>query len=118
MGAILPLAAEPEIDMLDPDIPKRLQQQLVVSALGTEPTEEEISTVMKAMVNLKARGADDLPVKLLRLGLQQDRTYHPYLAREKLSPGIKRRGHYCNSKGGHQGGGMKLPRHFAFVTRG
>ena len=35
-------------DMLDPDIPKRLPQQPVASALGIEPTEEEIATAMKA----------------------------------------------------------------------
>ena len=61
-------------DMLDPDIPKRLPQQPVASALGIEPTEEEIATEMKAMVNEKAVGPDGLPTELLKLGLQQDRT--------------------------------------------
>ena len=61
-------------DMLDPDIPKRLPQQPVVSALGIEPTEEEIATAMKAMANEKAVGPDGLPAELLKLGLQQDRT--------------------------------------------
>ena len=61
-------------DMLDPDILKRLPQQPVASALGIEPTEEEIATSMKAMVNAKAMGPDGLPPKLLKLGLQQDRT--------------------------------------------
>ena len=61
-------------DMLDPDIPKKLPQQPVASALGIEPTEEEIATAMKAMANEKAVGADGLPTKLLKLGLQQDRT--------------------------------------------
>ena len=60
--------------MLDPDIPKRLPQQPVASALGIEPTEEEIATAMKAMANEKAVGLDGLPAKLLKLGLQQDRT--------------------------------------------
>ena len=41
-------------DMLDPDIPKWLPQQPVASALGIEPTEEEIATAMKAMANPKA----------------------------------------------------------------
>ena len=36
-------------DKLDPEILKRLPQQPVASALGTEPTEEEIATAMKVM---------------------------------------------------------------------
>ena len=40
--------------MLDPDILKRLPQQPIASALGIEPTEEEIATSIKAMVNAKA----------------------------------------------------------------
>ena len=59
-------------DMLDPDIPKRLPQHPVArSALGIEPTEEEIVT---KMANAKAVGPDGLPAELLKLGLQQDRT--------------------------------------------
>ena len=61
-------------DMLDPDIPKRLPQHPVASALGTEPTEEKIATAMKAMANAKAVGPNDHPAELLKLGLQQDRT--------------------------------------------
>ena len=61
-------------DMLDPDIPKRLPQHPVASALGIEPTEEEIATAIKAMANAKAVGPDGLPAELLKLGLQQDRT--------------------------------------------
>ena len=60
-------------DMLDHDIPKRLPQHPVASALGIEPTEEEIATAMKAMANAKAVGPDGLPAELLKLGLQQDR---------------------------------------------
>ena len=41
-------------DMLDPDIPMRLQQQPVASALGIEPMEEKIATAMKAMANANA----------------------------------------------------------------
>ena len=48
-------------DMLDLDIPKRLPQQLVASALGIEPTEEEIATAIKAMANEKAVGPDGFP---------------------------------------------------------
>ena len=61
-------------DMLDADIPKRLPQHPVASVLGIEPTEEETATAMKAMTNAKAVGPDGLPVELLQLGLQQDRT--------------------------------------------
>ena len=61
-------------DMYDPDIPKRLPQHPVASALGVEPTEEEIATAMKAMSNAKAVGPDGLPAEQLKLGLQQDRT--------------------------------------------
>ena len=57
-------------DMFDADIPKRLPQHPVASALGIEPTEEEIATAMKAMVNTKAVGPDGLPAELLKLGLQ------------------------------------------------
>ena len=60
--------------MIDPDIPKRLPQQPVASALGIEPTEEEIAIAMKAMVNEKAVGPDGLPAELLKFGLQQDWT--------------------------------------------
>ena len=62
-------------DMLDADIPKRLPQHPVASALGIEPTEEEIATAMKAMANAKAVGPDGLPAELLKLGLQQDWTF-------------------------------------------
>ena len=61
-------------DMIDADIPKRLLQHPVASALAIEPTEEEIATAMKAMANAKAVGPDGLPAELLKLGLQEDRT--------------------------------------------
>ena len=63
-------------DMLDADIPKKLPQHPVASsALGIEPTEEEIAAAMKEiMANTKAVGPDGLPAELLKLGLQQDRT--------------------------------------------
>ena len=56
--------------MLDPDIPKRLPPQPVASALGIEPTEQKITTAMKAMVNGKAVRPDSLPAELLKLGPQ------------------------------------------------
>ena len=61
-------------DMLGDDIPKRLMQHPVASALGIEPTEEKIATAMKVMANARAVGPDGLPRELLKLGLQQDRT--------------------------------------------
>ena len=61
--------------MLYPDIPKRLPQHPVASALGIEPTEEGFAIAMKARANAKAVGPDGLPAELLKLGLQQeDRT--------------------------------------------
>ena len=61
-------------DMLDADIPKRLPQHPVASALGIEPTEEEIASAVKAMANAKAVGSYGLHAELLKLRLQQDRT--------------------------------------------
>ena len=61
-------------DMLDPDIPNRLQQHPVTSALGIKPTEEEITTAIKAMVNAKAVGPDGLPAELMEPDFQHDRT--------------------------------------------
>ena len=74
MGAILRSLLNSEFDMLDADIPKRLPQHPVASALGIEPTEEEIAPAMKAMANAKAVGPDGLPAELLKLGLPQNRT--------------------------------------------
>ena len=55
-------------DMLDLDVPESLPQR------GMESTEEETATAMKAMTNAKTGGPDGLLAKLLKLGLQQDRT--------------------------------------------
>ena len=112
-------------DMLDPDIPKRLPQQPVASALGIEPTEEEIVTAMKAMANEKAVGPDGLPAELLKLGLQQDRAI--LLEFHRLTTLIWREGKVpqqwkdavitvLHKKGDK--GVRKLPRHLARVTRG
>ena len=60
-------------DMLDRNITKRLPQQPVASALGTEPT-EEVATATKAMAHAKAVGLDSVPVELVKVGLEQDRT--------------------------------------------
>ena len=62
-------------DMYYPGIPKRLPQHPIASALGIEPTEEEIATAMKTTkgrANVEAVGLDGLPVEVLKLG-QQDR---------------------------------------------
>ena len=48
-------------DMLDPDIPKKLPQHPVASALGMEPTEEKIAIAMKPMINAKAGGWTAFP---------------------------------------------------------
>ena len=77
-------------DMLDPDIPKRLPQHPVASALGVGPMEEEIATVMKAMANAKAVEPNGLPAELLTLGLQQDRTI--LLELHRLTILIRRQG--------------------------
>ena len=77
-------------DMLDPDIAKKLPQHPVASAVGIEPTEEEIATATKAMADAKAVGPDGLPVELLKLGLQKDRTI--LLELHRLSTLIWRQG--------------------------
>ena len=77
-------------EMLDPDVPKRLRHQPVTSALGIEPMEEENASALKAMANANAVGPDDLPVKLLKLGLQQDRTI--LLEHHRLTTLIWRKG--------------------------
>ena len=61
-------------DKLDLDVSKRLQQQPGASAFGTEPTEEEVATAMKAMANAKTVGPDGHPVEQLKLGLHQNQT--------------------------------------------
>ena len=43
-------------DMIDADSPMRFPQHPVASALGIEPTEEEIATAMKAMANAESGG--------------------------------------------------------------
>ena len=113
-------------DMLDADIPKRLPQHPVASALGIEPTEEEIATAMKAMTNAKAVGPDGLSAELLKLGFQQGRTILRELHR--LTILIWRQGKVpqqwkdavitVTPQEGRQDGVRKLPRHLARVPRG
>ena len=61
-------------DMLNPDIQKGPPQQPVMSALEAEPADEDVATAMKVMANAKTVRLNGLPVELLKLGLQQDRT--------------------------------------------
>ena len=110
-------------DMLDPDIPKRLRQQPVASALRIEPTEEEIATAMKAMANAKSVGPDGLPAELLKLARPDHPagvppTHHPHLARGESRTAVERRDHYRTPQEGRLDGVWKLPRHLARVTRG
>ena len=51
-----------------------LPQQPVASALEIESTTSKNATAVKTMANAKAVRPDGLPVELLKLGLQQDRT--------------------------------------------
>ena len=48
-------------DMLDLDIPKSLPQHPVASALGIEPTEEEIATAMEGNGKRESSGAVAFP---------------------------------------------------------
>ena len=75
------------------DIPKRLPQQPVASALEIEPLGEEIATSMKAMTNANTVSPDGLPAELLKLGLQQDRTILPDLHRLTPSSGAREKSH-------------------------
>ena len=74
MGRFFRSLLNSKLDILNPDIPRRLPQYPVASALGIEPMEEETATAMKAMANAKAMRPDGLPAELLKLGLQQDWT--------------------------------------------
>ena len=80
-------------DVLDPDIPRRLPQHPVASVLESEPTEEEIATAKKAMVNAKAVGPDGLLMELLKLRLEQDRTSRWSFIGLPLSSGARGRSH-------------------------
>ena len=125
MGAILPFVANSKSDMLDPGIRKRLPQQPVVSAVGIEPTEEEIATAMKAMTNEKAVGPDRLPVELLKQDFNKigpscwsSTNSPPSSGARGKSTAVERRGHYSTPQKGRQDGLRKLPRHLARFTRG
>ena len=63
-----------ESDKLRLDIIEELPQWLITHALGVEPTENELIGVLRSMANAKAVGPDELPVELLKLGINHDPT--------------------------------------------
>ena len=67
-----------KFDKLRLDIIAGLPQWPVIHALGIETTENELTAALKWMANAKAGGPDDLPVKLLKLGLN----HYPTVLRE------------------------------------
>ena len=96
-------------DMLDPDIPKRLPQQPVASALGIEPTEEEIATAMKAMNGKRessGTGRTSRGTAETRTPTRSDHpagvppTHHPHLARGENPTAVERCGHYSTPQKG------------------
>ena len=56
------------------DILEGLPQWPVTHALGVKPTENELIGALRSMANSKAVGPDELPVELLKLGLNHDPT--------------------------------------------
>ena len=65
-------------DKLRLNIIEGLPQWPVTHNLGVEPTENEVTEALRSMANAKAVGLDELPVKLLKLGLN----HHPTVPRE------------------------------------
>ena len=61
-------------DKLKLDIIKELPQWPITHALGVEPTENELIGALRSMANAKAVGPDELPVELLKLGINHDPT--------------------------------------------
>ena len=51
-----------------------LPQWPITHALGVEPTENELIGAFRSMANAKAVGPDELPVELLKLGINHDPT--------------------------------------------
>ena len=56
------------------DIIEGLPHCPVTHALGVELTENEVIAALRSMANAKAVGSDELPVELLKLGLNHDPT--------------------------------------------
>ena len=90
-----------KFDMLDPDIPKRLPQQSVASALKIEPTEESCRN-NEDNGKCESNGAGRLSrgTAKTRTSTRSDHltgappTYHPHLARGKRRTAMERRGNY------------------------
>ena len=61
-------------DNLRLDIIEELPQWPITHALGVEPTENELIGALRSMANAKAVGPDELPVELLKLGINHDPT--------------------------------------------
>ena len=113
-------------DMIDADIPKRLPQHPVASALGIEPTggrdfhsDEDNGKRESGNTRWPSRRTT-----ATRTSTRPDHpagapsAYHPHLAPGKSPTAVERRGHYSTPQEGRQDGVRKLPRHFARVTRG
>ena len=112
-------------DMIDADIPKRLPQHPVASALGIEATEEYCHS--DEGNGKRESGGTRGPSRRTtetRTSTRPDHpagassAYHPHLAPGKSPTAVERRGHYSTPQEGRQDGVRKLPRHFARVTRG
>ena len=61
-------------DKLKLDIIEELPQWPITHALVVEPTENELIRALRSMAIVKAVGPDELPVKLLKLGINNDPT--------------------------------------------
>ena len=61
-------------DKLRLDIIDELPQWPITDALGVESTENELIGALRSMANAKAVGPDELPVELLKLGINHDPT--------------------------------------------
>ena len=61
-------------DKLRLDVIEKLPQWPITHALGVEPTEIELIGALRSMENAKAVGPNELPVELLKLGINHDPT--------------------------------------------
>ena len=61
-------------DKLRLDIIEELPQRPITHDLGVELTESELTGALRSMANAKAVGPDELPVELLKLGINHDPT--------------------------------------------
>ena len=61
-------------DKLRLDIIEGLPQWPITHALGVKPNENELIGALRSRANAKAMGPDELPVELLKLGINHDPT--------------------------------------------